>query len=156
MSLILATGSNLGDRVIFLNQAKEILKKEFKFIAESHIYESKAQDYLNQPDFLNQVLEFKIPDITPRETMQKLLLIEKQIGRERLVKYGPRVIDLDILYWGKEEICLPDLVIPHPKILERSFVVKPLLELPFANELSQVYSYPRQFENDAKIFMRKN
>ena len=71
MSLVIATGSNLGDRVLNLKNAKEILQRDFQFIAESRIYESKAQDYLNQPDFLNQVLEFKIPDISPRETMQK-------------------------------------------------------------------------------------
>lgn len=152
MSLVIATGSNLGDRVLNLKNAKEILQRDFQFIAESKIYESKAQDYLNQPDFLNQVLEFKIPDISPRETMQKLLGIEKFLGRERLVKYGPRVIDLDILYWANEEICLPDLVIPHPKILERSFVVKPLLEIPYYRDLCHKYHYPTSFVNDANVY----
>jgi 7,8-dihydro-6-hydroxymethylpterin-pyrophosphokinase len=65
-----------------LEQAKTILKKDFEFVAESRIYESPAVDYLNQPDFFNQVLEFKIPAISPEEVMKKLLSIEKDKWEE--------------------------------------------------------------------------
>jgi 2-amino-4-hydroxy-6-hydroxymethyldihydropteridine diphosphokinase len=149
-SIFIATGTNLGDRKKHLDEAKTILKKEFEFVAESRIYESPAVDYLNQPDFYNQVLEFKIPAISPEEVMKKLLQIEKDMGRNRDIPKGPRIIDLDILFWADKKIESETLSIPHPRLFERSFVVLPLSELPGFKELQKKYEFKFAFTNTAK------
>ncbi len=149
MSLIIATGTNLGQREKNLKEARHILCEHFNFVAESRIYQSKAQDYLSQPDFLNQVLEFQTPALTPEETLQKLLDIEQQMGRIREVKYGPRIIDLDLLFYGFSESNTDFLTLPHPRWNERSFVVRPLSELPFAKQLAAKYNLAKHFDHDA-------
>lgn len=149
MSLFIATGSNIGDRLIHLNEARDILSRELEFVAESRVYESPAVDYLNQPDFYNQVLEFKIPNGTPEMLMKKLLNIEKTMGRDRTTPKGPRVIDLDILFWGESEISTPDLTVPHPRLFERSFVVLPLAELPGFKKLQAKFLFNFTFDNTA-------
>ncbi|MFZ4712846.1 MAG: 2-amino-4-hydroxy-6-hydroxymethyldihydropteridine diphosphokinase [Bacteriovoracaceae bacterium] len=154
MSLIIATGSNLGDREKNLNQAQLLLAKFFSLKAKSRIYQSAAQDYQDQPAFLNQVLEFNLPDQSPIETMQQLLDLEIQMGRVREKKYGPRIIDLDILFWDNLTLKGEHLTLPHPRWLERSFVVRPLLELPFAAQLKKIYSIPEQFSDDAIVFQK--
>jgi 2-amino-4-hydroxy-6-hydroxymethyldihydropteridine diphosphokinase len=149
MSLIIATGSNLGDSVYLLSSAKFILEKKFGMIAESKIYTSKAIEYENQPDFFNQVLELPIPPLSPTELIHELLLIEKDFGRSRNVPKGPRPLDLDIIFWNLEVIHEANLVIPHPRWMERSFVVKPLTELPFFQTIEKCFTIPKTFEIDA-------
>lgn len=149
MSLIIATGSNIGDSQKILNAVRARLDAEFGLIAASRIYVSKAVDYENQPDFFNQVLEFKIPNISPREVMRKLLDIEKEYGRNRDIPKGPRTLDLDIIFWNMDEINEDALTIPHPRWLERSFVVKPLQELPFFQTIEKCFTIPRTFLVDA-------
>lgn len=149
MSLIIATGSNLGDSLHNLHQAKNFLAETFSLIAESRIYRSAAVDYENQPDFLNQVLEFKLPALTPAEVMAILLKIEKQMGRTRDIWRGPRTIDLDILFWGQETISTDTLTIPHPRWNERSFVVLPLQELPFFQTIEKCFTIPKSFKVNA-------
>lgn len=149
MSLFIATGSNLGDRKSNLDKAKSELAKHFELIAESRIYESPAVDYLNQPDFFNQVLEFSIPLLTPDETMTLLLKIEKMMGRSRDILRGPRVIDLDIIFWDDLKIHSERLTLPHPRAFERSFVILPLSELPGFKELEKKFSFTFSFENKA-------
>jgi len=150
MSLFIATGSNLGDRRKNLIEAKNILNNHFQFIAESRIYESPAVDYENQPDFYNQVLEFTVPNSTPQEVMQLLLKIEADMGRQRTVAKGPRLIDLDILFWNEIEIETPQLTLPHPRLFERSFVVLPLSELPGFADLKKYFQFPAKFTNSAR------
>lgn len=149
MSLIIATGSNLGDRLNNLERVTDTLQNNFKLIATSQIYESKAVDYLNQPDFLNQVLEFELPEQTPQETMQQLLDIETDMGRVRDADKGPRIIDLDILFWGNIKIDSQFLTIPHPAWTERSFVVLPLSELPFYDTISAQINIPAGYYKTA-------
>ena len=149
MSLFIATGTNLGDRIANLALAKTILSDHFHLIAESRIYESPAVDYLNQPDFYNQVLEFSTPDLTPEETMDCLLKIEKEIGRNRLIPKGPRIIDLDILFYDQVVSQNEKLTLPHPRLFERSFVVLPLSELPGFEKLKEKYSFKFDFNNSA-------
>ncbi len=149
MSLFIATGSNLGDRKKQLETAKIKLLSHFKLIAESRIYESPAVDYLNQPDFYNQVLEFQLPQISPTETIEILLHLEKEIGRMRDIPKGPRVIDLDILFWENQSIKLENLTIPHPRLFERSFVVLPLSELPGFKNLKTHFNFSFDFDNSA-------
>lgn len=149
MSLIIATGSNIGQSVETLKRAQKRLSEEFEFVAASRIYSSKAVEYENQPDFFNQVLEFRIPALTPVETMKKLLLIEKEFGRNRDIPKGPRTLDLDIIFWSMEQIHEPELTVPHPRWIERSFVVRPFQELPFFQTIEKCFTIPRNFTVEA-------
>lgn len=149
MSLIIATGSNIGNSLQILQQAKKRLSQNFNLIAESRIYTSQAVEYLNQPDFFNQVLEFTKPDIDPVVVMQHLLEIEKEFGRNRDIPKGPRTLDIDIIFWGLDRLESETLIVPHPRWSERSFVVKPLKELPFFQTIEKCFTIPGSFEIDA-------
>lgn len=149
MSLIIATGSNIGDSIQILNLAVKRLSQEFELIAKSRIYSSKAIEYENQPDFFNQVLEFRIPALTPSEVMKRLLEIEIEFGRNREIPKGPRTLDLDIIFWNLESINEALLTIPHPRWNQRSFVVKPLQELPFFQTIEKCFTIPKTFDVDA-------
>jgi 2-amino-4-hydroxy-6-hydroxymethyldihydropteridine diphosphokinase len=149
MSLIIATGSNIGESVSILKETQKELSLHFSFIAASRIYSSKAIEYENQPDFFNQVLEFHIPALSPEQTMLKLLRIEKQFGRNRDIPKGPRTLDLDIIFWNLDVINSQHLVVPHPRWRERSFVVKPLSELPFFQTIEKCFTIPKTFDVNA-------
>jgi 2-amino-4-hydroxy-6-hydroxymethyldihydropteridine diphosphokinase len=149
MSVFIATGTNLGDRLQNLSKVKEILSSKFSFIAESRVYESAAVDYENQPDFFNQVLEFHTPNISPDDCMRFLLETEKILGRTRVIPKGPRLIDIDILFWDKLEISTEITQIPHPRLFTRSFVVLPLSELPGFKVLQEKFSFTFSFPNSA-------
>ncbi|MCK5072105.1 MAG: 2-amino-4-hydroxy-6-hydroxymethyldihydropteridine diphosphokinase [Bacteriovoracaceae bacterium] len=149
MYLVVGTGSNLKDRLANLNEARERLKEYFELVAESRIYCSKAEDYLDQPFFYNQVLEFKLPVMSPQDVMHILLDIEDEMGRLREISKGPRIIDLDILFMGENRIKQKIVEIPHPRLFDRSFVVTPLKDLPCFSELSSRYSFRESFENPA-------
>jgi 2-amino-4-hydroxy-6-hydroxymethyldihydropteridine diphosphokinase len=149
MSLIIATGSNLGDSLTILKQAQELLATKYGLIAASRIYKSQAIEYENQPDFFNQVLELPLPEIGPQDIMQELLTIEQSFGRNRHIPKGPRTLDLDILFWGLKQIKQPALEIPHPRWQERSFVVRPLQELPFFQRIEKCFTIPKSFNVDA-------
>lgn len=149
MSLIIATGSNQGDSLHYLKEAKLKLCQSFTFIAESQVYTSKAVDYTAQPDFFNQVLEFQIPKITPEESMTILLKIEQEMGRSRDILRGPRSIDLDIVFWDLLKIDSELLTVPHPRWMERSFVVRPLGELPFFQTIEKCFTIPQSFQVEA-------
>lgn len=150
MSLIIATGSNLGNRLEHLQCAKEELAKFFDLIAESKVFESDAVDYIDQPGFYNQTLEFKIPNSKPTDVLTKLLEIEKKFGRVRDIDKGPRTIDIDIIFWGTENINEPGLTVPHPSWQDRSFVVRPLQQLPFFQTLEKCFKIPTTFVVEAK------
>ena len=150
LSLIIATGSNLGDRLKHLERAASALSECFQLLAESRVYLSKAVGYLDQPDFFNQVLEFQLPEQwTPEQVMQKLLELEKEQGRVRDIPRGPRTIDLDLLFWADAKLDLPQLKIPHPRLFERSFVVRPLRELPYFRHLQNKYHFAESFSVEA-------
>lgn len=149
MSLIIATGSNIGHSLQILKEARQRLSDNFEFVAESRIYSSRAVEYENQPDFFNQVLEFKIPDLDPEQVMQKLLDLEQEFGRNRNIPKGPRTLDLDIIFWNLEKIEKDALTVPHPRWAERSFVVKPLQELPFFQTIKKCFTIPKSFNVDA-------
>ena len=152
MALIIATGSNLGEKKENLEMAKEKLSQFLNLEAESNVYSSEAVEYEKQPSFFNQVLQFSIPDnLEPRELMSRLLQVEIDMGRKRDIPKGPRVIDLDILFWGERKSFSDTLNIPHPRLFQRSFVVKPLTELPYFSTLQNKYQFPTEFEVDADI-----
>lgn len=150
MSLIIATGSNLNNKIENLNSAKIKLQSFFTLISESEIFESVAVDYTEQPDFYNQLLEFKIPTHSKDRTMQLLLDIEKDLGRVRDIDKGPRTIDIDIIFWGLETYKSNILTLPHPSWDQRSFVVRPLQQLPFFQTLKKYYKIPHTFIVEAK------
>ena len=150
MSLIIALGSNLGDKEANLKLAYERLTQSLRPVASSRIYRSSAVDYLNQPDFFNQVLEFETPtDLTPGQLMDLCLEIEKDLGRTRQILRGPRVIDIDIIFWDNMTSASPHITLPHPRWQERSFVVRPLQELPFFKVISSWHKIPTSFTIEA-------
>jgi 2-amino-4-hydroxy-6-hydroxymethyldihydropteridine diphosphokinase len=127
----LSLGSNLGEREDWLSQAIDILQREqVAIVARSSIYETAPQDITDQPWFLNMTVECRTSHL-PLPFMKLLLRIEREIGRVRRanMRRGPRPIDLDLLLFGNAVIQLPQLTIPHPRMLQRRFVLEPLLEI---------------------------
>jgi 2-amino-4-hydroxy-6-hydroxymethyldihydropteridine diphosphokinase len=128
-TVYIALGSNLGDRVENLLLARErIASPHVRLTRASSIYETAPREIVDQPWFLNQVV---IAETTlfPRQLLARLLRIEQEMGRQRTVAKGPRVIDLDILLFGDAVIHTAGLEIPHPRMAERRFVLEPLAEL---------------------------
>ena len=124
----LAIGSNMGDRLGFLNQALSQLQSVGRVVDTSFLYESAPMYVTDQPRFLNAAIKFETK-LTPIELLKALKMIEEQLGRDfQGQRYGPRPIDLDILYYEDIELGLPELIIPHPRIQEREFVLRPLAE----------------------------
>ena len=126
----LALGSNVGDRLATLQRAVDELDatEGLGIRRSSRIYETEPVGGPPQPRYLNAVLETRT-SLGARELLDACLRVERSLGRERLVRWGPRTIDIDILTYGRERIDEPDLVIPHPRMHERGFVLAPLLEL---------------------------
>ena len=122
-------GTNLGDREANLEAARQYIQDQVGTIMHaSPIYATAAWGLLEQPDFLNQVVQ--IHTTQPPETLlQTLLYIEEQMGRIRRVKWGERLIDLDILYYRNEVVDRPNLQVPHPGIAQRRFTLVPLADL---------------------------
>lgn len=129
-NIFIALGSNIGDRLGYLGKAVLILGQHPKItpIQYSSIYETDPVGYLDQDRFYNMVIEIAT-ELSPLELMQTLLDIELRLGRERRIQYGPRTIDLDLLLYGDLCIELPELILPHPRLHERSFVLVPLGEI---------------------------
>jgi 2-amino-4-hydroxy-6-hydroxymethyldihydropteridine diphosphokinase len=121
-------GSNLPDPVNNVQQAIRELKAIGEVAACSSLYRTKPWGYTEQPDFINAVVALNVR-CSAQQLLENLLNIEKQMGRERLIKWGPRIIDLDILLFGDSTICKPKLTIPHPHMYQRAFVLVPLAEI---------------------------
>ena len=127
--LISALGSNLGDRLEHLNRARALLQAPDLLITRaSSIYETEPRDFLHQPWFLNQVIEARTT-LFPRQLLARAQKIERELGRTRTVDKGPRPIDIDILLYGESVVRTEALEVPHPRMLERRFVLEPLAEL---------------------------
>lgn len=126
--VFIGLGSNLGDRQRFLHKAVESLAPEVIPLKASQIYETPPWGYKDQPAFLNQVIKAQT-DLTPEALLNKLKSIEKELGRVERFRYGPRCIDLDILFYNDLIYKSETLVIPHPLLAERAFVLLPLNEI---------------------------
>ena len=127
----IGAGSNLGDRKESLQKAVNLFSSYgIEFIRSSSIYASDPVGFESENQFLNCVFEVEF-NFTPRELLQKLLLIESELGRERYagIRHSNRTIDLDILLIENEVINTTDLVVPHPEMHHRAFVLNPLSEL---------------------------
>jgi 2-amino-4-hydroxy-6-hydroxymethyldihydropteridine diphosphokinase len=125
----IALGSNLGDRAENLRLARlQIDAADMRVLRASSVYETAPRDVENQPWFLNQVIECET-DLFPRQLLGRLQKIERAMGRKRTIAKGPRELDLDILLFGNAVVKAPELEIPHPRMMERRFVLEPLAEL---------------------------
>lgn len=125
----LGLGSNLGDRNANLRDAITRLASDaVRILRTSSIWETAPRDVLDQPWFLNQVVEVE-SDLLPRQLFQRIQRIEREMGRQRRMPKGPRLIDIDILLYGNAVVKSDDLEIPHPRMTERRFVLAPLAEL---------------------------
>jgi 2-amino-4-hydroxy-6-hydroxymethyldihydropteridine diphosphokinase len=127
--IYLSLGSNLGDRAANLQRAIEALSEiGVRVLRRSSTYETEPVDFLAQPWFLNCVVEAET-SLGPRQLLEGLQSIEHELGSRKLVPRGPRIIDLDVLFYGAEIIHEAGLEIPHPRLAERRFVLVPLAEL---------------------------
>ncbi|HAD14856.1 MAG TPA: 2-amino-4-hydroxy-6-hydroxymethyldihydropteridine diphosphokinase [Saprospirales bacterium] len=129
INVFLSIGSNIGDRMTNLRQALGLIEKNIGKVAKkSHIYETQPWGEPNQDAFLNQVVMINT-SLEPREMLEKITRIEREMGRERKEKWGPRIIDVDILFYGKRIIRDKGLEIPHPELHKRGFVLVPMMEI---------------------------
>ncbi len=127
--IYLSLGSNLGDRPANLRAALAALEQAgVRVLRVSGLYETEPVDFLDQPWFLNCVLHAETA-LPARALLRALRGIEAALGSHKLIPKGPRLLDLDILLYGLETIAEPDLQIPHPRMLQRRFVLIPLAEL---------------------------
>lgn len=123
-------GSNLGDREAYVRQALDLLAEEpgIELQEVSEIRETDPVGVVDQPRFLNGAARVST-DLAPRALLERLLAIERRLGRVRAERYGPRTIDLDLLLYGDRVIDEPGLSVPHPRLADRRFVLEPLAEL---------------------------
>jgi 2-amino-4-hydroxy-6-hydroxymethyldihydropteridine diphosphokinase len=134
----LSLGSNVGNREQYLKEAIKQLNEaaDIEVTRTSSIYETDPVGFTEQGQFLNLVLEVKT-SLSPESLLQHCLQVEKDLGREREFRWGPRKIDLDILLYNHENIETEELIVPHPRMHERAFVLVPL------TELSQTIKHPK-------------
>lgn len=132
----LLTGGNTGDRQQFLARALKALEVECgQIIAVSALFETEAWGLNDQPSFLNQAVELQTA-LSPQALLERILDIEIQLGRVRDQKYGPRTIDIDIIFYGQEIINEPGLVIPHLHLPDRRFALECL------NDIAPEFEHP--------------
>jgi 2-amino-4-hydroxy-6-hydroxymethyldihydropteridine diphosphokinase len=128
-NIFLSIGSNLGDRLYNVHQCLNLIEEEIGSIEKkSSVYETEAWGNKMQQPFLNMVIEVHSP-MMPHQILETINKIESGMGRVRVEKWEPRIIDIDILYFGDEKISSKDLTIPHPLIQSRKFVLIPLAEI---------------------------
>ncbi|MCU0449254.1 MAG: 2-amino-4-hydroxy-6-hydroxymethyldihydropteridine diphosphokinase [Bernardetiaceae bacterium] len=122
-------GSNLGDRAHHLAEARTRLATQAGPLeASSAVYQTEPWGLADQPAFYNQVVQLAT-GLPPRELLAALLAIEQQMGRHRQQRWGPRLIDLDILLYANQQVALPELTVPHPQLANRRFVLVPLAQI---------------------------
>jgi 2-amino-4-hydroxy-6-hydroxymethyldihydropteridine diphosphokinase len=124
----LALGSNLGDRAAALHMAMDTLRSDFEIRAQSPIYETPAAYITDQPAFLNMVL-LGTTKLDPSGLLRFIKQKETDVGRKSSIRFGPRLIDIDIIFYGALVSISPELTVPHPRLAEREFVLRPLADL---------------------------
>jgi 2-amino-4-hydroxy-6-hydroxymethyldihydropteridine diphosphokinase len=133
--VFLSLGSNLGDRRTNLERALHLLPPQVEVVNLSSIYETEPWGFLDQPTFLNQVLEGET-NLSPSELLDHVKGIESEMGRKPGRRFGPRLVDIDILLYGDQLISEDGLTIPHQRMRYRAFVMIPL------NEIAPELHYP--------------
>ncbi|MDD2890613.1 MAG: 2-amino-4-hydroxy-6-hydroxymethyldihydropteridine diphosphokinase [bacterium] len=135
-NIYLGIGSNLGDRLANIKTAIKELSSFVEIKKSSSIYETSPWGHKKQPDFLNCVV-YGATSLKPLELLEKLQSIEKLLKKDpKKEKFGPRTIDMDILFYNDESIIFPDIIIPHPLLHLRKFVLVPM------NELNPAFIHP--------------
>jgi len=126
----IALGSNLGDRAETLRQALKKLNDQpgIRILRVSSVYETEPFGNVEQEAFLNMAIAIET-SLSPEELLHTALAVERELGRVRTIRWGPRTIDIDLLLYGKSRISQEDLVIPHPGISQRAFVLVPLRDV---------------------------
>lgn len=124
----LLLGSNEGDRLLWLSKGVSLLKNRSTLLATSAIYSTAAWGVEDQPDFLNMAICIETT-LTPQQLLEDILNIEKQLGRQRTVKWGQRILDIDILFYNDDIVDEPTLSIPHPFIQFRRFALVPMNDI---------------------------
>ena len=125
----LLIGGNMGDRFENLDKTRELISGSCgSIILSSSVFETAAWGKTDQPDFLNQALLLET-SLSAVDLLRSLLAIEQKMGRFRGEKYGPRIIDIDMIFFNDDIVDLPDLKIPHPQMQNRRFVLTPLAEI---------------------------
>src|SRR5215207_9917881 len=124
----LALGSNLDDRLANLKQAVASLSPQMDVKAKSHIYETLPWGYEEQPKFLNQVVKVQTY-LEPEPLLKHIKRLEIALGRKASFQNGPRLIDIDILFYDEIILNTPELTIPHPRLHERGFVLLPMMDI---------------------------
>ena len=130
MKAFVGLGSNLGERETMIRLALDDLSRlpSTRLVRASSLYDTEPVGDVEQPNFLNAVAQLET-ELTARQMLWNLLLVERRLGRVRTRHWGPRAIDLDLLLFGSAVVDEPDLKVPHPELIRRSFVLVPLVEL---------------------------
>ena len=129
VTVFLLLGTNLGNRELFLREAITHIEQLVAPVTKtSAIYETQSWGKTDQPDYLNQVITLQT-NLTARDVLNKILDIELLMGRKREEKWGSRIIDIDILFYGDAVINEPGLIVPHPELHNRRFTLEPLAEM---------------------------
>ena len=144
-TIYLLLGSNQGDSLKVLNETIQKLGELGDVISQSSVYKTGAWGKTNQPDFYNQVIDFR-SKLEPVALLNELKAIENSLGRIITEKWGPRLIDIDILFYGNITINSSELTIPHSRLHERKFTLIPL------NELNPEFIHP-VFKKSVKILL---
>lgn len=128
--IFLGLGSNLGDRENYLAAAQQRLlaREKLSLVAASSLYETAPVGLIEQPDFLNQVIEVQSA-LSPEQLLDRALAVEQELGRRRRLRWGPRTIDIDLLCFGERVYSSVRLTLPHPRAQRRRFVLQPWAEI---------------------------
>ena len=124
----LGLGSNMGDKAAHMREAARRLESLGGIEALSSLYRTEPVGYEDQDWFLNAAVHLRTR-LSPRAVLERILAMEREMGRIRTIKNGPRIIDIDLLLWGEAVIDEPGLTVPHPRIQDRLFVLAPLAEI---------------------------
>lgn len=155
--IYLGLGTNLGNRINNLEKACQYLTQFMQLSARSTMLDNKAQYITDQPDFLNLAVKGET-NLSPQELLQLAKKIEGEMGRLPSGRFAPRVIDIDILYYDDWIVETPELVIPHPALQERLFVLQPLAEIAphflcprHQKTIAQLYQEAQRVESSEKL-----
>ena len=154
-NIIISIGSNLGDRKKFLEKSIYLLSKRLKLIDHSSVYETKGFGVNDHPNYLNRVIFFKT-NISFFSLLNYTKKIEKKLGRFNKNDITPRVIDIDIIFYGEKKILRKNLILPHKRFSQRSFVIVPFYEIDIKQkkQLSKKFRKFLKTHKDLNFFSR--
>lgn len=125
---VIALGSNVGDRLIYLKNALSSIHLRGTILKISPLYETSPYGFIDQPHFLNAVLVMETC-LSAERLLSDLKIIENEVGRKQRIRWGPREIDLDIIFYDQLQLDSENLTIPHPDFHNRRFVLQPLADI---------------------------